>query len=181
MRRLVSALGVSVVLLLWAGAPPALAAAPEVNHFTDSWEFVDPDFCGTGQEVEIAGQVVGTEQLAPNHANFTVTFSGHEVFTNPDTGLSVESHWAGRFSDTTVSGDDEGIHVHEFATLGLPESFRLPGGGMITLDAGLITFVDTFDADELIDEVIVQHGPHPEADADFELFCEVMTEALGIA
>ena len=28
--------------------------------------------------------------------------------------------------------------------------------------------------------VAVQHGPHPEADADFELFSEVITEALGI-
>jgi len=27
----------------------------------------------------------------------------------------------------------------------------------------------------------VVKGPHPEADADFELFCEVMVPALGIA
>ena len=73
------------------------------------------------------------------------------------------------------------MHTHAFTTVGLPESFRLPGGGKVTLDAGYIQFLDTFDGDEfLFGEVSVQHGPHPAADSDFELFCEVIPPALGI-
>lgn len=95
---------------------------------------------------------------------------------------SVIAHWAGHSSEVLVSGDWEGLHTVEVTTVGLPESFRLPGGGMITLDAGYITLLQTFDGAEFISvEVIEQHGPHPAADADFQLFCEVIPEALGIS
>jgi hypothetical protein len=36
--------------------------------------------------------------------------------------------------------------------------------------------VDTFD---LISSEVVQRGPHPEADSDFELFCDAITAALS--
>ena len=181
MRRVVCVLGVSVILLVWSAAPPALAANPEVNRFTDSWSDVDPDFCGTGASVRFEGSVRVTEWLSPNQVDFAATFTGHEVMTNVATGDSVVSHWAGRSTDVLVSGVEEGVHTHAFTTVGLPESFRLPGGGKVTLDAGYIQFLDTFDGDEfLFGEVSVQHGPHPAADSDFELFCEVIPPALGI-
>ena len=51
---------------------------------------------------------------------------------------------------------------------------------MLIRDAGHITFRDTLDGEELLSsEIVVNKGPHPEADSDFELFCEVTTEALG--
>ena len=182
MRRLVGVLGVSFVLLTMSAVPPAAAANPEVHHSTDSWSFVDDDFCGLGASVQFEGSVRITEFLSPNRLDFMATFSGHEVITSLDTGNYVVSHWAGHGTDTVVAGDEEGVHTHDFTTLGLPESYRLPGGGMITLDAGYITFHDTFDGDEfLFGEVSVQHGPHPQADSDFELFCEVIPAALGIA
>ena len=182
MRRLVGVLGVSLVLLTWSAALPALAANPQVNTFKDSWSGEeDPDFCGTGETITFSGSVRVTEQLAPNHADFTATFSGHDVLTNPETGDQVFSHWAGHVTETFVSGDDEGIHVIESTTRGLPESFRLPGGGVLTLDAGSITLLLTFDGEEFVSlEVVVQHGPHPAADSDFEQFCEIMPAALGI-
>ena len=181
MRRVVCVLGVSFVLLIWSAAPPALAANPEINRFTDSWSDVDPDFCETGVSVQFEGSVRVTEWLSPNHVDFMATFSGHEVITNLENDEYVLSHWAGHGTDTVVSGVEEGVHTHDFTTIGLPESFRQPGGGMITLDAGYITFHDTFDGDKfLFGEVSVQHGPHPAADSDFELFCEVIPPALGI-
>jgi len=48
-------------------------------------------------------------------------------------------------------------------------------------DAGLIVFATTFEGDEFISsETVLVKGPHPEAESDFALFCEVVTEALGI-
>jgi hypothetical protein len=49
------------------------------------------------------------------------------------------------------------------------------------LNTCLIAFADTFEGDEFISsEIVLVKGPHPEAESDFALFCEVVTEALGI-
>ena len=46
----------------------------------------------------------------------------------------------------------------------------------------VLTFVNTFVSGVLTGtEVIVQHGPHPDADSGFSLFCEIATEQLGIS
>ena len=53
---------------------------------------------------------------------------------------------------------------------------------MLNRDAGYIVFHDTFDGDEFISgEIVVNRGPHPQAESDFELFCEFMTDALGLS
>jgi hypothetical protein len=49
-------------------------------------------------------------------------------------------------------------------------------------DAGVITFANTFDLDTgnfISGEITVNQGPHPEADSDFALFCEVISAALA--
>jgi hypothetical protein len=50
-------------------------------------------------------------------------------------------------------------------------------------DAGLIAFITTVDFSvdppEVVSFEVVQHGSHPEADSDFTLFCEVITEAVA--
>ena len=43
-------------------------------------------------------------------------------------------------------------------------------------------FADTFDLETgefISSEITVNKGPHPEADSDFTLFCEVISEALA--
>jgi hypothetical protein len=183
MRRLAAATGVGAVLMLMtlAAPPAALAADQQVNHFRDVFTDVDPDFCGTGQQIDIAVDVRGTEWLAPHQADYKNVVTGTVTFTNPLTGDTVINHFANAFWDETVSGDPEGLHVHEFTTKGLPELFKTPHGGVLTLDAGYIVFQVTFDGDEEISsEIVVNNGPHPQADSDFELFCEIMPEALGL-
>jgi hypothetical protein len=182
-RRLAAATGVGAVLTLMtlAAAPAALAADPEVNHFRDVFTDVDPDFCGTGQQIDIAGDILVTEWLAPHQADYKNTVSGTVTFTNPLTGDTVINHFANAFWDETISGDPEGLHVHEFTNKGIQELFKTPHGGVLTLDAGYIVFQVTFDGDEEISsEIVVNNGPHPQADSDFELFCEIMPEALGL-
>jgi hypothetical protein len=55
-HRLAAATGVGAVLMLMtlAAAPAAHAADQQVNHFRDVFTEVDPDFCGTGQQIDIA-------------------------------------------------------------------------------------------------------------------------------
>jgi hypothetical protein len=182
MRRLTLLIGMVVTALALGGAPAAVAANPDVNHFTDVDSFTDEDFCGTGEAVEISVSVRGTEFLAPNQpVDYRNVTQGTVTFTNPENGATVTNQFAGPFSDVTISGDPAGIHTHEFTVMGLPEMFRAEHGGVLTLDAGLIVFRQVFNGDEFVSgEIVINRGPHPQAESDFTLFCEVMTEALGL-
>jgi hypothetical protein len=180
-RRFAAATGVAVVLVAIATTPAALGASPQGNHFRDTGTDVDPDFCGTGKQVDIAFNVRVNEWLAPHKADFKTTTSGKVILTNPLTGDAVISKFAGPTWVETMSGDPAGLHVEEVATKGLPELIKTPHGGVLTRDAGYIVLRNTFDGDEFISgEIVVNKGPHPEAESDFELFCQVVPEALGL-
>jgi hypothetical protein len=171
----------AVTVLALAGAPVALGADQQFNHFRDVGTDVDPDFCGTGKQIDIAFDVLVNEWLAPHQADYKAATTGKVTFTNPLTGDTVINLFAGPFLDETISGDPEGINVHEFTNKGLPELFKTPHGGVISLDAGYIVFRDTFDGDTFVSsEIVINKGPHPEADSDFELFCQFMPTALGL-
>jgi hypothetical protein len=80
-----------------------------------------------------------------------------------------------------ISGDPEGDHVQEVTVAGLPELWKLAHGSVLIRDAGYVVLVQTIEDDEVVDnEVLINKGPHPDLDSDFELFCEVMPGALGI-
>jgi hypothetical protein len=183
MRRFALTLGIAAAALALVGLPAGVAANPEVNHFEFSDSFSDDDFCGTGQTVDISVSGHGTEFLAPNQpVDYRNTTVGNIVFTNPLTGDTVIQHFAGPFSDTTISGDPEGVHVQEIVVRGLPELVRTEHGGVLIRDAGYVVQHLTFDGEEFISmEVVVNRGPHPDLESDFELFCEVMPDALGLS
>jgi hypothetical protein len=162
----------------------ALAAPPGHEHFRDVGTDVDRDFCGTGQTINISFDVRVNVWFASDSPTGLVrtTFSGKQVFTNPATGDSVTVFFAGQTTEGEVSGDPAGLHTILVTTKGLPEKIQTTHGPVLLRDAGLIAFLTTFDGDEFISqETVLVKGPHPEADADFELFCEVTVPALGIA
>jgi hypothetical protein len=180
-RRLAAATGVGVALVAIAGVPAALGASPQVNHFRDNSTDVDPDFCGTGKQIDLAFNVRVNEWFAPHQGDYKRTNSGTITYTNPLTGDVVIQHFGGQFLELTVSGDPAGIHVHDFINKGLPELFKTPHGGVLTRDAGYLVFRVVFDGDTpLSSEIVVNKGPHPQADSDFELFCQIMPGALGL-
>jgi hypothetical protein len=179
-RRLTVVAGVGAAALAIVAAP-AFGANPQGNHFRDVGTDVDPDFCGTGKQVNIAFDVRVNEWLAPHQGNHKSTSSGTITFTNPLNGNVVIQRFAGQFLDVTVSGDPAGINVHDFTNKGLPELFKTPRGGVLTRDAGYIVFRVVFDGEApLSTEIVVNKGPHPQADSNFELFCQIMPGALGL-
>jgi hypothetical protein len=182
MRRFTVSLALVVVGLALVALPTALAANPNVQHFDFSGSFTDPDFCGTGTAINISFSGHGTDFLAPKKADFRSVVVGNTIFENPLTGDSVRQHFANQFRDTIISGDPEGLHVHEFVVKGLPELFKLQRGGVLTRDAGMIVFHSTQmgEGEEISLEIVRVSGPHPAAESDFTLFCELMPEALGI-
>lgn len=159
---------------------PSHAASPQPTKFSVTDAFIDPDFCGTGEAVERTFSISGTQLLSPKNALIVETYRIKETFTFGDT--TVIGHAAGRFTATTVSVAANGERTEAYTTKGLPESYRLQGGGgLLTRDAGTITFFVTFDADgDVIGESFTASGPHPQADSGFTLFCELIPEALGI-
>lgn len=183
MRGFKACLGILVAALGLIVLPAAVAANPQVNHFEISDTFTDTDFCGTGMTVNGTVTGHGTEFFAPNQpVDYRNVVEVNIVFTNPLNGNTVINHNANTFSDLTISGDPEGLNVHDFTFKGLPEMLRTEHGGVLIRDAGYLVFRQTFDGDEFISsEIILDKGPHPDAESDFELFCEVMTSALGLS
>ena len=181
-RRLVVALAAVVALLAAVATSAALAAGQQHSHFRDIGTFVDKDFCETGQTINGAFNVVVNEWEAPHKGDFKGTSSGTTTLTNPLTGDTAVNRFAGPFWVVNISGDPEGDHVEEVTVKGLPERWKLPHGGVLIRDAGYVVIRQTIEDDEIVDqEVLVNKGPHPDLDSDFELFCETLVPALGIA
>jgi hypothetical protein len=181
-QRLAVATALVVALMAIAGAPQAPAAGQEHNHFRDIFTDVDDDFCETGQTINIAGNVLINEWQAPHKGDFKTTATGKITLTNPLTGDTAVGRFAGPTWVVNISGDPEGDHIHEVTVAGLPELWKLAHGRVLIRDAGYVVLRQTIENDEVVEnEVLVIHGPHPELDSDFALFCETLVPALGIA
>jgi hypothetical protein len=80
----------------------------------------------------------------------------------------VQNHFAGPYSETLVSGDPAGIHTIEYTTHGLDRAAAAAETGGSQPGRRLPGLADTFDGDEwLSGELVVNKGPHPDADSDF--------------
>jgi hypothetical protein len=119
---------------------------------------------------------------------FKGNFNGTVIWTNPATGLSVSQRVANAYRDISVTLNLDGTVTIITATTGLPEKLLLPDGTVLNTDVGRIVFEviidinDTplvFEDDEFISQTIVSiSGPHPDAESDFALFCELVLDAL---
>jgi len=174
---------IALVTVLVVLPARALAGPPQITHDRFSDAFDDVDVCGL--IVDIRSEGVFTDKVFfdrdGNFVRFLSTVSGKTTYTAAN-GKAVVVQFANQF----VEGEpivDEAAGTITFVTTykGLPEKIKTPGGGVLLRDAGIITFADTFDlvTGELISSETVVKGPHPEADSDFSLFCEVFTEALA--
>ena len=168
-----------------ATAVPSIAGAKPPDqfhaHFRDTVLDVEP--C-PGVIVDITFDVVVNERAffdnQGNFDRFMSNVSGRETWT-ADNGKSVRLQYAGQFQATEVIDEEAGTITFTDTNKGLPEKIMTRGGPVLVRDAGFITFTSTFDIEtgELISEDVFFSGPHPEAESDFTLFCEVMTAALS--
>jgi hypothetical protein len=168
----------AAVLFLVIAPGTALAAKPVDrfhDHFTDSFS---DNVCGIDVNVDL----VGTDNFfVYNDGAFKDTSSIRFTYTNPSTGKSVVLSSAGQISGPPAVVDSQaGTITFLMSYKGLPEKIATTHGPVLTRDAGIITFADTFDlaTGAFISSTTIVHGPHPEADSDFALFCTVITEAL---
>ncbi len=179
-HRIIAALCGAAALLLTAAPAGAASGAKPIeqfhDHFTESFSDV---ICGIPVDVVI---VVTDNFFLYEDDSFKDTASFRSTVTNPVTRNSVRISSAGQNSGPPPIVDEEAGTITFLTSFkGLPEKIQTAHGPVLLRDAGIITFADTFDleTEELISsEIVVTKGPHPEADSDFTLFCEVITEAL---
>jgi hypothetical protein len=181
-------LGLVLVGVLAALALPLAATAgpggKPTFHDHDVFTFTDPDFCGTGEDVVITDTVnavgwVGETGGDPEQV-LQVAFNVRTTFALPDGDVALIAHSAGLFTNEIIFGLEGGVHTHEFVENGLRAHLKLPHGGVLTFDAGSLTYRVTSDEfDNVIDfEIVSVHGPHPAFGSD--VFCDVAVEALGL-
>ena len=168
---------VTALIVVFALPGAALAAKPVAafhDHFTDAFS---GEICGIPVEIKV---VVSDNFFLYADGSFKDTSSAMQTFTNPDNGNAVVLSSAGSVTGTAVI--DEQANTITFVTSfkGLPEKIQSAHGPILLRDAGVITFADTFDlaTGDFIGSGVTMSGPHPEADSDFVLFCEVVTAAL---
>jgi hypothetical protein len=185
-----------VVVLVATAAPAALAAGggmPLVQERFDDRFVEEPEpfvleLCGV--EVRTEFHFWGNFTLYPDMTART-HFNDEIVSTDPDTGdvLLIERNSGNVFSEPVVEIIDEEAGtltlMFEDTFRGVPLKWRVPGGGVILLDAGTVTFSATVVIDLATDEVISfeetlsdLHGPHPSLtqpdDETTDIFCEAM-------
>jgi hypothetical protein len=180
MPRLVTLIGIVAAALSIGAAPATQAAASNNEHFAFTESFTDPDFCGTGQAVELRISARGTRFPHPNQQNVDYAQNTFVTITwVAETGATVIGRTAHRFTVGTISGDPAGIHVDEGTNIGVMQ-FRLDHGGVLIVNAGVITVTETFNGEEFLSGgITVNNGPHPSFEDD-ALFCELVTPALGL-
>jgi hypothetical protein len=176
MRTLVAAL-ITVFAVLPGTASAAEPVAQFHDHFTDSFS---DEICGIAVDVDL---VVTDNFFLYADGTSKDTSSIRSTFTNPENGKSVVVSSAGQVAGPPPVIDEEAGTITFLTSFkGLPEKIQTARGPVLLRDAGIITFADTFDLETgefISSETIVAHGPHPEADSDFTLFCEVITGALA--
>jgi len=183
MKWLFAAAALVTLLALPATAGGGPGGKPTF-HDHDTFSEVDPNFCGTGTAVDVAGRFnfvgwVGETGGDPEQ-ELKVSFNFKVTITNPSTGLSVVDSGAGTNLNEIVTGLESGAHTHLFVEQGLRAKLQLANGRVLTHDAGSVTYLVSFDAADnfLGVEVVAMHGPHPAFGND--LWCNTAIEALGI-
>jgi hypothetical protein len=178
MSRLSLRQALAAVFALAVVLPAAALAAKPVERFHDNFrDTFSDEVCG----IPVDGAVVGVDNfIVYADDSFKDTSSVKTTLTNPENGRSVRISNAGQVTGTAIIDEEAGTITFMTTFKGLPEKIQTLHGPVLLRDAGVITFVETFDLEtgDLISTDVLINGPHPEAESDFEAFCEVVTGAL---
>jgi hypothetical protein len=179
-HRMMALAGLAIALLALVLPASSVAAKPVIQEHSNFSDTFPSNFCG----IEGTSVVKGVESFTLYaDGTFRDTLNLREVFTATGSGKSVQFQATQQVTgnDTPIeNGDGTITFVRTFK--GLPEKLKIPNGTVLSRDAGVVTFTNTFDAEtgELISQVISdEHGPHPELHSDFELFCDLVVPVLS--
>jgi hypothetical protein len=179
-RKLALVLAGALALTI-AASGGASAAGPIVNEHNRSTGTIRDHVCGIRGTSTFRS--VDNFKLYAN-GTFRETIWFRVLFT-ADNGKSVVIFSAGQVSgpaDPVQNADGTITFINTFK--GLPEKLSIAGGPTLSRDAGRVTIADTFrplpngDLRFVSETISGEHGPHPELDSGFELFCNVLVPVL---
>jgi hypothetical protein len=178
-RKLALVLAGAVALTIGA-AGGASAAAPVVNehtNFTDTFSDTLCDISGTSTINVVDNFKVYADGTSVDTGRF------RQVFT-ANNGKAVVILAAGQTGHANPIQNADGTITFIDTYKGLPEKLSIPGGPTLSRDAGTATITTTVlplgdDDFEIVSQTFSGvHGPHPELESGFELFCNVIIPAL---
>jgi len=179
-RKLALVLADALTLTIGA-SDTASAAAPVVNEHTNFSDTFPDKVCGIRGTSTARG--VDNFKLYAD-GTFRDTSRVRQVFTAKN-GKSVVLFSAGQvtgLNDPIQNADGTITFINTFK--GLPEKLSIAGGPTLSRDAGVVTIATTFrplpngDLKFVSQTVSGEHGPHPDLDSGFEVFCNVLVPAL---
>jgi hypothetical protein len=176
------ALVLAAALALTVGASGgASAAAPIENEHTHSTDTFPDQVCDIPGTSTI--NVVDNFKLYAD-GTFRDTSRFRQVFT-AENGKSVVIFSAGQvtgLNDPIQNADGTVTFINTFK--GLPEKLSILHGPTLSRDAGVVTIATTFrplgdDEFDFVSQTFSgEHGPHPDLESGFEVFCDVLIPAL---
>jgi hypothetical protein len=178
-RAAIPAIVLPALLLL---SPQAALGARPIEHVVQK---VDDTFAEELCGIAVTTHVEVNENVLVYEGSFTDLSRVRVTWTNAD-GDWLQLFAAGRAS--IQFEEENGILTITEWHSGVQERLRSSAGITAAFDRGRIGFAIVIDLndpedpedDELVSfEILFVAGPHPEADSDFSLFCDVVTEVLG--
>src|SRR5262249_33667104 len=151
------------------------------NHHTGSTETFRDKVCGI-RGTSVINAVDNFKLYADGTFRDTSRF--RQVFTAKN-GKAVVIFSAGQvtgLNDPIQNADGTITFINTFK--GLPEKLSIAGGPTLSRDAGMAIIVTTFrplfngDLKFVAQTVSGEHGPHPDLDSGFAVFCKVLIPAL---
>lgn len=158
-------------------------AAARVDGFHDSFDNTfEATICDvdvTVHETAVVNGNITTDRQG--HLLFLVTAAYDATWTNAAGDWISQSVRGVNAKDISVVDDPNGGFTVTFGFVGVPEWFRDSSGATISRDVGRIVFAESFDAnDNFLGRTTVSvAGPHPEAAADGEFVCQIVSAYLG--
>jgi hypothetical protein len=179
---LIPALAALVVTLVLPAVAPGAAdlkgpTGQPTFHARDQEDFDITDFCGTGETVSVHVEFRATV-WEDDPSVFKEVLNRKAYFTYGD--VTLVEHFASRNIAVVVSGQAGGARTEERIETGLKAKLKLPNGGVLTSDHGLLHYLISFDAQgNFLDvELVQEHGGHPAFTSD--AWCEAATTAFGL-
>jgi hypothetical protein len=167
-RRLLLGSLLGSVLLPLAFAIPALAVPPttEVTEVElGDFAFVDEELCGFPIMFDESGtfKVKTFYDREGNRVRTTVSnFNDRYTATATANGKTLATNYPLVIITSIDENDEEDLRIE----LGLRNAYRVPGAGVVLLDAGRVII------DQATDEVLVEAGQHQFLNGDADAFCD---------
>lgn len=180
MRSYRAALLAVGLLLLSASAASAAKGSHEQLRIDDTFE---EELCGIDVTTHL---VVSGPINVTSNGRLTDNTNVRLTHTNAD-GDWLRNNITGQFREVVTDNGDGTITVVQ-THRGVHERLRSAEGLEAAFDRGQVVFtliIDIGDPEDPEDDVLIssevirQAGPHPDADSEFELFCEVVEDVLG--